>query len=389
MAHPLRARKGYVPPGVSRTGPMALFRTGKPNVKALAKRGDEDGLVAAAGYQDLIPAPDGSMVDRGAALRKEAILALGALGPDIGTEAVLAALSDPADNVRVAAVRVLFAHRAAVPLASALAWLRADHGHSRALAIRALLELRVPECAPSLAVALVNATGEAPVGDDEAALLQLLVHAAPGADTAADAVEELLIALADERDPVADRAEELLVLIAPVSTEGVIAELKAGAAPHRAAAVLAQIKDTRALEPLMEGLLHRDARVRAECAGALGELHDPAAVEALIHASRDPEHRVRAQAGWALDRLGMIALVVGVSTMIRPMILEAVAGQEARPALTEAQDGSSGDNGDGDGGTRDGDNGNGTTTPDRITPEALQRLLSGTGTPPVTRKEPR
>jgi HEAT repeat protein len=324
---------------------MAFFRTGKPNVKALAKRGDEDGLVAAAGYQDLIRAPGGGMVDRGAALRQEAILALGALGPGTGADALPAALSDPADDVRAAAVRVLFARREAVPLAAALAWLPADHGHSRALAIRALLELRVPECAPSLAVALVNTAGAAPVGDDEAALLQLLVHAATGADTAAEVVEELLVALADERDPVADRAEELLALIAPVSTEGVIAELKAGAAPHRAAAVLAKIMDTRALEPLMEGLLHRDARVRAECAGALGELRDPAAVEALIHASRDPEHRVRAQAGWALDRLGMIALVVGVSTMIRPMILDALAAAEERPALTEAGNGSSGDPG--------------------------------------------
>ena len=344
---------------------MALFRTGKPNVKALAKRGDEDGLVAASGYQDLIAAPDGGMLDRGAAIRTEAILALGRLGPEAGTEAVRAALSDPADAVRVAAIRVLFAHRAAVPLASALRWLPADHGHSRALAIRALLELRVPECAPALAVALVNATGEAPVGDDEAALLQLLVHAATGADTAADAVEELLIALADERDPVADRAEELLVLIAPVSTEGVIAELKAGAAPHRAAAVLAQIKDTRALEPLMEGLLHRDARVRAECAGALGELRDPAAVEALIHASRDPEHRVRAQAGWALDRLGMVALVVGVATMIRPIVHEAISDAEVKPALTEADKHARG-NGDG-----------GVPAPDTISQGELERLLAG------------
>jgi HEAT repeat protein len=179
-------------------------------------------------------------------------------------------------------------------------------------------------------------------------------------------VEELLTALADERDPVADRAEELLVVTAPMSTDGVIAELGAGAAPHRAAAVLAQIKDTRALEPLMQGLLHRDARVRAECAGALGELRDPAAVEALIRASRDPEHRVRAQAGWALDRLGMIALVVGVSTMIRPMIREAVEAGEARPALTKAENGATAKGEDRE------------PLPDGMSPAALERLLAGT-----------
>jgi HEAT repeat protein len=347
---------------------MALFRTSKPNVKALAKRADEDGLVAAAGYQDLIHGPDGGMVDRGATLRQEAIFALGRLGSESGTEAVFAALSDPADQVRVAAIRVLFARQDAVPLAAALAWLPADHGHSRALAIRALIELRVPECAPSLAVALVNVTGDAPVGDEEAALLKQLMNADEGTDVPGEVVEELLVALADERDPVADRAEELLAVISPVGTEGVIAELKAGAAPHRAAAVLAQIKDTRALEPLMEGLLHRDARVRAECAGALGELRDPAAVEALIHASRDREHRVRAQAGLALDRLGMVALVVGVSTMIRPTILEAVAAAEARPALTEAENGAATPNG------------GGREEPARegISPAEFERLLAGT-----------
>jgi HEAT repeat protein len=195
----------------------------------------------------------------------------------------------------------------------------------------------------------VSAPGEAPVGDDEAALLKLLVHAAD-ADTAAEVVEELLVGLADERDPVADRAEDLLVLLAPIGTEDVIAELSAGAAPHRAAAVLARVRDVRALAPLLEGLAHGDARVRAECAGALGELRDPAAVDGLIHASRDANHRVRSQASCALEQLGMVAIMVGVSSMLRPMILEAMAGPEARPALTETvngpigMNGSSGDN---------------------------------------------
>jgi HEAT repeat protein len=345
---------------------MALFRSGKPNVKALAKRGDADGLVAAAGYQDLIPAPGEGMLDRGAQIRHEAIVALGALGPEAGTDAVKAALTDPSDEVRVAAVRVLFAREDADSLAAAIAWLPAERGHSRPLALRALLELGRPSCAPTLTRALVGAPGDAPVGDDEGKLLKLMLDADEGADFSGEVVEELLVALADERDALADRAEELLVLLAPDSTEGVIAELGAGAAPHRAAAVLAQIKDTRALEPLMEGLLHRDSRVRAECARALGELRDPAAVEALIRASRDPEHRVRAQAGWALDRLGMIALVVGVTTMIRPMIHEAVEASETRPALTEADNG----------GAANGDAGEPAI--DAISPEALERLLAGT-----------
>jgi HEAT repeat protein len=356
---------------------MGLFRNNKPNIKALSRRGDADALVAAAAYQDLMPAPGGGTIDRGAEVRQKAILALGALGPESGAEAVKAALSDPVDEVRVAAIRVLYAREDALSIAAALAWLPPGYGHARPLAIRALAELRRPETAPAVAAALVRAPDDASVVDDEAALLALLLGADEGSEAPAEVVEELLLALADERDPVADRAEELLVMIAPVSTEGVITELKAGAAPHRAAAVLAQMKDTRALEPLMEGLLHRDARVRAECAGALGELRDPAAVEALIQASRDPEHRVRSQAGWALDRLGMVALVVGVSSMIRPMILEALAASESRPALTQPED-----SGNGDGGGNGGASGNGgprhVAVPDPTGPQMLESLLAGT-----------
>lgn len=324
---------------------MALFPTGKPNVKALARRGDVDALVAAAGYQDLIPAAGDGLLDRGAQVRQEAILALGGLGAEIGTEAVHAALSDPVDEVRVAAIRVLFARRDGVALAAALAWLPADGGHSRPLAIRALLDLRLPECATSLAAALLHARPEAPVEDDAGSLLKFLLDGEEGSEAATEVVEDLLAELADESDAVADRAEELLELIAPIGTDGLIAELEAGAAPRRAAAVLAEIKDPRSLEPLMEGLLHGDPGIRAECARALGELRDPAAVDALIHASRDPEERVRSQASWALDRLGMVALVVGVSTLLRPMILDAMAESEAQPVLTETVNGSSGSNG--------------------------------------------
>lgn len=314
---------------------MALFRTGKPNVKALARRGDEDALVAAAGFQDLIPGPDGGTFDRGAQIRQEAILALGALGPEAGADAVRAAVADPSERVRLTAIQMLYAREDAAALAAALAWLPKEAGHSRGLAMRALAQLRRPDSAPVLVAALLQATGDDPLGDDEVRLLTLLLEADEGLDAAGEAIEALLTALADERDAVCDRAEELLALTAPVSTEGVIAELKAGAAPDRAAAVLGRIRDTRALEPLMEALRHRDARVRAESATALGELRDPAAVEALIHATRDSDHHVRARAGSALDQLGMVALLVGVATLVRPMLAEAVGDGASRPAIPE------------------------------------------------------
>lgn len=356
---------------------MGPFRTSKPNVKALARRGDVEGLVAAAGYQDLVPAAGGAAVDRGVAVRREAILALGTLGPEGGPDAVWAALADPSDAVRVAAIRVLYAREDATALAAALAWLPAGHGHARALAVTALTELRRPESASALASALIHAPDDAPI-DDDARLLALLIDADESSEAQSEVVAHLLEALSDEREVVADRAEDLLALLGPVSTDGVIAELKAGPAPHRAAAVLSQIKDARALEPLIEGLLHRDPRVRAACAEALGELGDPAAVEALIHASRDPEHHVRAQAGWALDRLGTVAVIVGVSTMVRPMILEAVAGTESRPALGEPEIASPGDNGCSPQRYADADDDGSAAEPpsDPTSPETLERLLA-------------
>jgi HEAT repeat protein len=317
---------------------MAVFRTGKPNVNALARRGDADALVAAAGFQDLVSAGGDGRVDRGASIRKEAILALGRLGPECGSVAVQAALFDPADEVRTAAIRVLFAREDAGALAASLAaFPPAEHGESRTLAIMALLDLCQPECAAALAAALLHAPGDDPVAEDGAALLRLLVEADAGSDVVSEVVAVLLEALRDERDAVAARAEELLVLLAPFGTEVLISELNAGAVPHRAAAVLSEIKDTRALKPLMDGLLHRDPRVRAECAGALGELRDPAAVEPLFHATRDSDDRVRAHARFALDQLGMVALVVGASALVRPMILEAVPGLESGSARIEAQ----------------------------------------------------
>jgi HEAT repeat protein len=318
-------------------GSMALFRIGKPDVKALARQGDKDALMAAAGFQDLIRGVGDEMVDRGAEVRREAILALGQLGPDSGREAVQAALSDPADPVRVAAIQVLFAREEATPLATALAWLPRDEGDSRRLAMTAIAELRQPDCVAALMTALMHAQGDGPIEQDEGALLAQLLESAEDPDAACELVEQLLTALADERDAVSARAEDLLARVAPASIEDVIAELEAGAVPHRAAAVLARIKDTRALEPLMEALLHRDARVRAESAAALGELRDPAAVEALIHATRDSDHGVRASAGSALDQLGMVALVIGVSMMVRPMIREAMGSAAIRPGPPEVE----------------------------------------------------
>jgi hypothetical protein len=99
---------------------MGFLGTRKPNVKALARREDIDGLVQAATFKDLPAGSDGETGDRGAVVREAAILALGALGPAAGNGTVAAALCDPSDRVRTAAVRVLHAREEAQLLAQAL-----------------------------------------------------------------------------------------------------------------------------------------------------------------------------------------------------------------------------------------------------------------------------
>jgi hypothetical protein len=97
-------------------------------------------------------------------------------------------------------------------------------------------------------------------------------------------------------------------------------ELDSGSAPYRAAIILARMKDSRALEPLVAALGHFDPKVRSECCAALGELRDPAAAEPLLIATRDTEYDVRASASEALDRLGTAAIAVSVATLLRSLI---------------------------------------------------------------------
>jgi HEAT repeat protein len=90
------------------------------------------------------------------------------------------------------------------------------------------------------------------------------------------AVEPLIAALGDERSDVRQAAAE----------------------------ALGEIKDPRAVEPLIAALKDAEWRVRAAAAYALGEIKDPRAVEPLIAALKDAEWRVREAAAQALDHLG-------------------------------------------------------------------------------------
>jgi HEAT repeat protein len=226
------------------------------------------------------------------------------------------ALGDSSDRVRTAAVLALRERGDSDHLAEAVAELPAARGRARAIAVRALFELRKPGGSSKLAKALVHMQDSRPLSDEEAALVPALTRAEARPEAGREVVQELISALADERRIVAERAKALLVRLGPASVEELVRELAGGVVPHRAAAVLGELKNGRALQPLVAAVSHPDARVRSQACAALGELRDPAAVEPLLQATRDPEPRVRVLAGAALDGMGMAAVAVSVAAFL-------------------------------------------------------------------------
>jgi HEAT repeat protein len=295
----------------------------KPNIKSLVRREDIEGLLEAASFQELTRNSAGAAIDLGIPVRTDAILALGTVAPDRSQEAISAGLHDPADRVRCAAVRVLHALDEGGVLADALRWLPPGEGNSRKLAVQAILDLRNSVRPSAVADAIVHREDDDLLGEQDARLILALLEK-DGAH-ATDAVLELLVrALGDERGIVVDRAAEILVRLTPESTDTLVRELRMGSNAADAAYVLGRIGDPHTLDALVKALRHRNARVRAESAAALAELQDPVAVKPLLRATHDTEHNVRRQARKALDRMGTVAVIVGVAELLRPVVREAV-----------------------------------------------------------------
>ena len=326
-----------------------VFGLDKPNVKALARDGDIDGLVEAAHYREVVRRVDGRISDAGASIREAAILALRDTEGQRAGETLVGALGDPADRVRCAAIMALYELGDDDSLALAAAHLRDEDGQALSTAFRALLELQKPGSTHKLVSAIVHREDERPMSEVDASIVREMLDA-EGAG-AGEVVDLLISALGDPREDVAERAEDLLELLAPDSVEPLVLELSRGLAPERAASVLGRIKDARALEALVTALRHPDAQVRMESCVALGELRDPAASEPLLVATRDPEHLVRAGAGAALDRIGTAAIAVSVASLLRPLLekapAELVRALEADdPPLLEGKANGSGEDGD-------------------------------------------
>jgi HEAT repeat protein len=303
---------------------MRAFDNKQPNVKSLRRKGDVDGLIKAATYTELVPRGEGTPADVGAPIREGALLALREVALERAGDTFATALGDASDRVRCAAVLALYERGDSDLLAEAVARLPATAGSAREMAVRALFELHKPGSSRRLADALVHRHDVLPLSEEDEALLLALLRAEDRPDAVEEVVQLLISALAHADEVVSERASALLVRLGAASTDALVRELAGGAVPDRAATVLGDIKDPRALQPLVAALSHPDPRVRSQSCFALGVLRDPAAIEPLLQATRDPEHDVRVLAASALDGMGTAALAASVAALLRPMLSDSV-----------------------------------------------------------------
>lgn len=90
--------------------------------------------------------------------------------------------------------------------------------------------------------------------------------------------------------------------------ETLIKMLKSSYVRSRVAEKLGEIKDPRAVEPLIAGLKDELPDVRMKAAWALGEIKDTRAIEPLITTLKDEDSNVQRQASRVLGKMGKPAI---------------------------------------------------------------------------------
>ncbi len=121
------------------------------------------------------------------------------------------------------------------------------------------------------------------------------------------AVDPLILALQDRKFIVRSNAAYALGEIDDIrAVEPLIQALSDEENEVRGAAAeaLGKIKDERAVEPLIQDLKDDDSSIRVNACDALGELKDPRAVDPLILALRDDDSKVHVCAEFSLGDIG-------------------------------------------------------------------------------------
>jgi HEAT repeat protein len=262
-----------------------------------------------------------ALKDKDVKFRVAVANALGIIQDSSSVEPLIAALKNNDDQVREAAAEALGNIKDSRAVESLIGALK-DKGFENKTALNALDKIdpnwRNTEAAMNAVLMLINALKDK--GFDNEAKLNALDKIDPNwrnTEAAKSAVPMIIVALKDKDVRARQLAAYALANLKDSrAVEPLIATLKDINTMVRqsAAYALGNIKDSRAVKPLIVALKDKDARARQLAAYALANLKDSRAVEPLIATLKDINTIVRQSAAYALGN-------IKDSRAVKPLIL--------------------------------------------------------------------
>src|SRR4051812_5970542 len=217
-----------------------MARDRAPNVDKLRRKGDIAGLERALAYTSTRTEDDGRIVDDGVDVRRAAVAAIAEQDDRRAHYALLGALSDPDEDVRVAAIRGL--HERGDPAAVeplmviVMSWLGPERERSREEALEGLASMGDPELLRRAAADLAGRSMDYAAADAEVVGKLAIAAERDGMRTSVDDL------IADLRDPsTALRARTLLAWMGEEGVEPLIEALDDEQARGPAALTLGSI----------------------------------------------------------------------------------------------------------------------------------------------------
>lgn len=232
-----------------------------------------------------------AFADADAAVRAEAVAALGELEEESALETLIAALHDPAAEVQEAAVHALKRLGGVAAIEALASSLNQDGTAVQWRAARALQALGWSPRTPAEELQFFIATGQLRrVGRFGTAAI------GPLSTVLKEGPYEQRVAAATTLAEIAD----------PAVIKPLLGALKDSDALVRTAAVnaLTRVGDPEAVSAVTAALKDQERNVRVAATACLGQLGDPQSVEPLMAMLKDAEWEVRATALEALGRLG-------------------------------------------------------------------------------------
>jgi HEAT repeat protein len=318
-----------------------IGRGRKPRVAHLRRRGNLDGLVAAAGFRDEIVDRDGRLVDLGAPVRRDAVLALADFSEPEALAAVAGAIGDDSVAVRRAALSALVGRDDAVAVEAlaraVLTWGdQADlPARDEAAAALSMLEERDDGLVAETIGFTYLILKEPPAADAMEMTILRRFLASASDDVVRRLVHEAIANLASRHPIRRARAGWFLAVFPEAGVGPLRAALAHPDVRLAAAEVLGAIGDSSALPDLTALLTVDDPSARRAAAFALARIRDPRAIEHLLPVAFDDDRSVREAAIEALDVFGTIALIWAVAMRPRSLPQTSTPFLEERRALTE------------------------------------------------------